>query len=60
VLAGLDQRRTAGGWPEWLDTATAAKYLGCKVGAVRKLYERRKVPHYQDGPGAKVWLAAPS
>jgi excisionase family DNA binding protein len=44
------------GWPEWLDVKTAARYLGCEVGVVRKLYERRKVPHYQDGPGSKVWL----
>jgi excisionase family DNA binding protein len=35
---------------------SAARYLGCEAGAVRKLYERRKVPHYQDGPGCKVYL----
>jgi excisionase family DNA binding protein len=34
----------------------AAAYLGQSVAATRKLHERRKVPHYQDGPGAKVWL----
>jgi excisionase family DNA binding protein len=34
----------------------AAAYLGQSVAATRKLYERRKVPHYQVGPGAKVWL----
>jgi excisionase family DNA binding protein len=44
------------GWPEWMDVKTAARYLGVEVGVVRKLYERGKLPHYQDGPGAKVWL----
>ena len=31
-------------------------YLGQSVAATRKLCERRKVPPYRDGPGAKVWL----
>lgn len=44
------------GWPEWMPLDVAAAYLGQSVAATRKLYERRKVPHYQDGPGAKVWL----
>ena len=44
------------GWPEWLDVKTAARYLGCEVGAVRKLYERRKVPSYSEGRGCKVYL----
>jgi hypothetical protein len=45
-----------GGWPEWMPLDVAAAYLGQTVAATRKLYERRKVPMYQDGPGAKVWL----
>jgi excisionase family DNA binding protein len=46
----------ANGWPEWMPLDNAAAYLGQSVAATRKLYERRKVPVYQDGPGAKVWL----
>jgi hypothetical protein len=45
-----------GNGPEWMTLPVAAEYLGSTVAATRKLYERRKVPHYQDGPGAKVWL----
>jgi len=41
------------GWP--LDVA--ARYLGQSVAATRKLYERRKVPHYQDGPGRRCGSA---
>ena len=56
VLERLHGSTPDSGWPEWLDVKTAARYLGCEVGAVRKLYERRKVPHYQEGNGCKVWL----
>jgi excisionase family DNA binding protein len=45
------------GWPEWMDVRTAAKYLGCEPGVVRKLVERRRVPYTQEGPGCKVWIA---
>jgi hypothetical protein len=48
---------SAGGWPVWMPLDVAAAYLGQTVAATRKLYEHRKVPHYQDGPGAKVWLS---
>ncbi len=46
-----------GGWPEWMDVKTAARYLGCEVGAVRKLVERKKVPSHSEGRGCKVWLS---
>lgn len=51
-----DGLEDSNGWPEWMPLDVAAAYLGQTVAATRKLYERRKVPHYQDGPGAKVWL----
>lgn len=47
---------SASGWPEWMPIDVAAAYLGQTIPATRKLYERHKVPVYQDGPGAKVWL----
>jgi hypothetical protein len=56
VLESMGSKESCEGWPEWLDVKTAARYLSCEVGAVRKLYERRKVPHYQEGPGCKVYL----
>ncbi len=56
VLSTLDADQGARGWPEWMPVEVAAAYLGQTVAATRKLYERRKVPHYQDGHGAKVWL----
>ena len=55
-LAAREAHAQEGGWPEWMPLDVAAAYLGQSVPATRKLYERRKVPHYQDGPGAKVWL----
>jgi excisionase family DNA binding protein len=65
VAAEVEQAKTelraefagsGNGWPEWMPLGMAAEYLGSTVAAVRKLYERRRVPHYQDGLGAKVWL----
>lgn len=56
----IGERRTeladSASWPDWLDVKTAARYLGCDVGAVRKVYERRRVAHYPGGPGCKVYL----
>jgi hypothetical protein len=54
--SAVEGREDGNGWPEWMPLDVAATYLGQTVAATRKLYERRKVPHYQDGPGAKVWL----
>jgi hypothetical protein len=50
-------RAVDGGWPEWMDAKTAARYVGGQVGAVRKLVERRKISYSQEGPGCRVWIA---
>ena len=58
-VAAILSERTASGpdFPEYLDVKAAAAYLGCTVGRVRKLVERRQVPFVQDGPGCRVYLA---
>jgi hypothetical protein len=56
AVGQIAERAGRGAWPEWMPLDVAAAYLGQSVAATGKLYERQKVPHYQDGPGAKVWL----
>ena len=56
VLDRIGERDDDQRWPEWMPLDVAASYMGQSVAATRKLYERRRVPHYQDGVGAKVWL----
>jgi excisionase family DNA binding protein len=50
----LQDRETR--WPEWMDVRTAAEYLGCTPGRVRKLVERRQVPFSQVAPGCRIFL----
>lgn len=42
--------------PEWLSIETAATYLDVSPERVRKLVARRALPHYQEGPGCRVFL----
>jgi excisionase family DNA binding protein len=50
--------REAGGfdWPEWMSVDTAARYLDASEERVRKLKDRKEIPHYQEGPGCRVFF----
>jgi excisionase family DNA binding protein len=54
-LANLD---TPGeqSWPEWMNAETAARYLDISEERIRKLKDRRKIPHYQEGPGHRIFF----
>jgi excisionase family DNA binding protein len=40
----------------WIDTRTAAEYLGLTRTSLHRLTAERAVPFEQDGPGAKCWF----
>ena len=42
--------------PEWLDSRSAAEYLGLHPDTVRKLAAERAIPAEQDGPGCKLFF----
>ena len=42
--------------PEWMSVESAARYLDVSPERVRKLVARRTIPHYQEGPGCRVFL----
>lgn len=54
LLAELrdDQR----GRPEWMAIETAAAYMDVPVERLRKLKERGAIPHYQEGPGCRIFF----
>jgi excisionase family DNA binding protein len=41
---------------EWLDSRSAAKYLGVHRDTLRKLAAERAIPVYQDGRGCKLFF----
>jgi excisionase family DNA binding protein len=43
----------------WLNTTTAAEYLGISRNALHKLTAAREIPFEQDGPGCKCWFHRP-
>jgi excisionase family DNA binding protein len=43
-------------WPEWMSVETAARYLDAPEERVRKLKDRREIPHYQEGPRCRVFF----
>lgn len=42
--------------PEWLDSRSAAVYLGVHRDTLRKLAAERTIPAHQDGPGCKLFF----
>ena len=57
VLAQLAEREADGdAWPEWMSVETAARYLDVSEERVRKLKDRREIPHYQEAPGCRVFF----
>lgn len=42
--------------PEWLDSRSAAAYLGVHRDTLRKLAAGRTIPTHQDGPGCKLFF----
>lgn len=52
----LGRLATAEAAAEWLSIETAARYLDVSPERVRKLVARRAIPHYQEGPGCRVFL----
>jgi excisionase family DNA binding protein len=49
-------RATAEPWPRWMKIDTAARYLDCTPGRLRKLVQRDQIPHIQDGPRTRVFF----
>jgi excisionase family DNA binding protein len=57
VYERLVEREARGtDWPEWMSVETAARYLDASEERVRKLKDRREIPHYQEGPGCRVFF----
>jgi excisionase family DNA binding protein len=54
VLTRLDNRSTSDAWPEFMNVATAARYLDVSEERIRKLKDRRQIPYYQGGPRCRV------
>jgi excisionase family DNA binding protein len=57
VLARMKAAVDRGDAPEYLSVNDAATYLGCSVGRVRKLIERRRIPVSQDGPRSRIFIS---
>ena len=36
-------------WPEWMSVPTAARYLDCGEHRLRKLVQRKQIPHVREG-----------
>jgi excisionase family DNA binding protein len=51
LMAGRDQQIG-----DWLDSRTAADYLGVHRDTLRKLAAERTIPAHQDGPGCKLFF----
>lgn len=59
VASAVVQQLTAGrdqAIGEWLDSRTAADYLGVHRDTLRKLAAERTIPAHQDGPGCKLFF----
>ncbi len=57
LLAPRLQRLTAEPAQDgWLDTATAAEYLGVSRHALHRLTAERRIPFSQDQPGARCYF----
>ena len=41
---------------EWLSVDTAARYLDVSAERIRKLTAGRDLPHYQEGPGCRIFF----
>lgn len=56
LAATIRAETAASDWPEWLSVESASRYLDAPVERVRKLKDRREIPHYQEGPGCRVFF----
>jgi excisionase family DNA binding protein len=41
---------------DWLNSKSAAAYLGVSMNAIHKLTAARSIPFEQDGPGCRCWF----
>jgi Helix-turn-helix domain len=56
ALPAVEQAPDIEPWPEWMNVATAARYLDISPERLAKAKQRGSVPHYQEGPGCRVFF----